>query len=70
LPKFSLYGGITQVDRDRCDATTAVDFGTNYWFNRSLSINFGLGVDVGVGVGVGVGVNSLRSLDLLASYRF
>jgi len=61
-----LYGGITQVDRDRCDATTAVDFGTNYWFNRSLSINFGLGVDVGVGVGV----NSLRSLDLLASYRF
>jgi hypothetical protein len=61
-----LYGGVTQVDRDRCDATTAVDFGTNYWFNRSLSNNFGLGVDVGVGVGV----NSLRSLDLLASYRF
>jgi hypothetical protein len=61
-PKFSLYGGVTQVDRDRRDAITAVNLGTNYWFNRSFSINFGLGVDVGG--------DGLRSLDLLASYRF
>jgi predicted porin len=61
-PKFSLYGGVTQVDRERRDATTAVNLGTNYWFNRSFSINFGLGVDVGG--------DGLRSIDLLASYRF
>lgn len=61
-PKFSLYGGVTQVDRERRDATTAVNLGTNYWFNRSFSINLGLGVDVGG--------DGLRSIDLLASYRF
>ena len=61
-PKFSLYGGVTKIDRERRSSTTALNLGTNYWFNRSFSINFGLGVDAG-----GEG---LRSLDLLASYRF
>lgn len=61
-PKFSLYGGVTQIERERRSSTTALNLGSNYWFNRSFSINFGLGVDAG-----GEG---LRSLDLLASYRF
>lgn len=61
-PKFSLYGGVTQIDRERRSSTTAINLGTNYWFNRSFSINFGLGVDAGG--------DGLRSADLLASYRF
>lgn len=61
-PKFSLYGGVTQIDRQNRDSITALNLGTNYWFNRSFSINFGLGVDVRG--------DGLRSLDLLVSYRF